>query len=414
MKNKTRNNKTPILTGGLRNMGIKNDSSKMAQRREGYVSKIVPKAISRTRADIASWKSALRSADNVENPKRTKLYNLYNDALLDAHLTSQIELRMQHVLSTSFVLKRDNEISTEETNRLKSSKWINELNRHILWSVFFGHTLVELTTPKTGYEEIEVTLFPRNNVVPEKGILLLSEDVDAGIDYRNTREYGTWILEFGEKKDFGLLNKAVPHALFKRFAESCWSELCEIYGIPPRFIKTDTQDVDMLNRAETMLRDMGSAAYFIIDTSETFEFAKGADTNGDVYNNLISLCNSEMSLLVNGAVIGQDTRNGNRSKEETSLKLLDKIIQADKQLLSNYWNNTVIPALVRIGFIPEGLTFSFQPEEDLEKLWKMTSEILPYMDVDHKWIKDKFGIEVTGKKEPVTQTKLNLQNDFFD
>ena len=29
--------------------------------------------------------------------------------------------------------------------------------------------------------------------------------------------------------DYGLLNKAVPHVLFKKFAQSCWSELCEIY-----------------------------------------------------------------------------------------------------------------------------------------------------------------------------------------
>ncbi|WP_446662918.1 phage portal protein family protein, partial [Flavobacterium psychrophilum] len=35
-----------------------------------------------------------------------------------------------------------------------------------------------------------------------------------------------------------MLNKAVSHVLFKRFAQSCWSELCEIYGIPPRVLKT--------------------------------------------------------------------------------------------------------------------------------------------------------------------------------
>ena len=73
-------------------------------------------------------------------------------------------------------------------------------------------------------------------------------------------------MEFGSPRNYGLLNKAVPHALFKKFAHSCWSELCEIYGIPPRYIKTNTQDPEMLDRAEQMLRDMGSAAYFIIDT----------------------------------------------------------------------------------------------------------------------------------------------------
>lgn len=407
-----KNNKIYRREKRRQNMAVKNDKSKMTQRREGYVSKIVPKTISRTRADISTWKNALRAADNVENPRRARLQNLYTDILLDAHLTSQIELRMQHSLSVPFVLKREGEVDEENTALLKAARWKNEIDREILWADHRGNSLIELTTENG---TLCITSLPRNNIIPEKGILLLNEDDTTGIDYRNCREYGTWILEFGSRTNYGLLNKAIPHVLFKRFAQSCWSELCEIYGIPPRFIKTDTQDPEMLNRAEAMLRDMGSAAYFIIDREESFEFAKGADTNGDVYNNLISLCNSEISLLITGAVIGQDTKNGNRSKEESSIKLLDKIVQADKKTLESYWNGTVIPALVKIGFLPEGLTYELQQEEDIEKLWGMTREALPYMDVDPEWMKDKFGIQVTGKKEMTGGVGLRIDtSDFFD
>ena len=407
-----KNNKMYRREKRRQNMAVKNDNSKMVQRREGYVSKIVPKTISRTRADISTWKNALRAADNVENPRRARLQNLYTDILLDAHLTSQIELRMQHSLSVPFVLKRESEIDEKNTALLKAASWKNEIDREILWADYRGNSLIELTTENN---TLCVTSLPRNNIIPEKGILLLSEDDSTGIDYRNCREYGTWILEFGSRTNYGLLNKAIPHVLFKRFAQSCWSELCEIYGIPPRFIKTDTQDPEMLSRAEAMLRDMGSAAYFIIDREESFEFAKGADTNGDVYNNLISLCNSETSLLITGAVIGQDTKNGNRSKEESSIKLLDKIVQADKKTLESYWNGTVIPALVKIGILPEGLTYELQQEEDIEKLWGMTREALPYMDIDPEWMKDKFGIQVTGKKEVTGGVGLRIDtSDFFD
>lgn len=407
-----KNNKMYRREKRRQNMAVKNDNSKMTQRREGYVSKIVPKTISRTRADISSWKNALRAADNVENPRRARLQNLYTDILLDAHLTSQIELRMQHSLSVPFVLKRESEIDEKNTALLKAASWKNEIDREILWADYRGNSLIELTTENN---TLCVTSLPRNNIIPEKGILLLSEDDTTGIDYRNCREYGTWLLEFGSRTNYGLLNKAIPHVLFKRFAQSCWSELCEIYGIPPRFIKTDTQDPEMLSRAEAMLRDMGSAAYFIIDREESFEFAKGADTNGDVYNNLISLCNSETSLLITGAVIGQDTKNGNRSKEESSIKLLDKIVQADKKTLESYWNGTVIPALVKIGILPEGLTYELQQEEDIEKLWGMTREALPYMDIDPEWMKDKFGIQVTGKKEVTGGVGLRIDtSDFFD
>ncbi len=407
-----KNNKTYHPKGKNKSRTVKKNNIPITQRREGYVAKIVPKTISRTRADVSTWKSALRAADNVERPRRARLQNLYTDILLDAHLTSQIELRMQHSLSVPFALKRDGEVDEESTELLKKAIWKNEIDREILWADYRGNSLIELTTEN---DSLCVTSLPRNNIIPEKGILLLSEDDTTGIDYRNCREYGTWLLEFGSRTNYGLLNKAVPHVLFKRFAQSCWSELCEIYGIPPRFIKTDTQDPEMLNRAENMLRDMGSAAYFIIDREESFEFAKGADTNGDVYNNMISLCNSEISLLITGAVIGQDTKNGNRSKEESSIKLLDKLVQSDKKTLESSWNGTVLPALVRIGVLPEGLTYELQQEEDIEKLWSMTKEALPYMDVDTEWMKEKFGIQVTGKKEVTGGVGLRIDTSgFFD
>lgn len=412
MKDNTINDKISRLFFPRRNMAVKNDSPKVLQRREGYVSRIVPKTVSRARADIGTWKSALRAADNVENPRRAKLQNLYSGILLDAHLTAQIELRMNHSLSVPFVLKREGQVDEESTALLKAARWKNDIDREILWANYKGYSLVELTTERG---TLLVTSLPRNNIIPEKGVLLLSEDDTTGVAYRDCREYGTWILEFGSREDYGLLNKAIPHVLFKRFAQSCWSELCEIYGIPPRFIKTNTQDPEMLNRAETMLRDMGSAAYFIIDQEESFEFAKGADTNGDVYNNLISLCNSEISLLITGAVIGQDTRNGNRSKEESSIKLLDKIVQSDKRTLESYWNGVVLPALERIGILPAGLVYELQQEEDIEKLWVMTREAFPYMDIDPGWVKDKFGIQVTGKKEMAGGANLGVDtSDFFD
>ena len=194
--------------------------------------------------------------------------NLYDDVMLCAHLTSQIELRQKATLLTPFEIKVGDEIDDQATAVLNAASWVTELNTHILDSVMYGHTLVELTTTGNTTEPVAVTLLPRQNVIPEKGMLLFREDDSKGLQYREVREFGNFILEFGKDHDYGLLNKAVPHVLFMRFAQSCWSELCEIYGIPPRFMKTDTQDPAMLDRAEAMLRDMGAAAYFIIDRTE--------------------------------------------------------------------------------------------------------------------------------------------------
>jgi phage gp29-like protein len=367
-------------------------------RKDGYYTKIAPKAISQARNDIATWKMAIRSAMAVDNPKRVRLQNLYKDILLDAHLTSQIENRKLQTLGTKFSLKdQAGTVNEEMTALLKSSPIYTALVKNMLDSIFSGTTLVEILNDQNGLRAVTL---PRNNIMPEAGILVMDENDTTGIDYRNAKEYGTWLLEFGDPADFGLLNKAIPHVLFKRFAQSCWSELCEIYGIPPRVMKTNTQDPAMLSRGEQMMRDMGAAAWFIIDATESFEWAKAADTNGDVYGNLIRLCSNEISLLILGAVIGQDTKNGNESKETVSISVMMNLVNADKRMVENYFNTIALPALYQIGMLPDGLVFEFAPQEDIDKLWKMTSEALKYYDMDPEWIKTKFGIEVLGARQP--------------
>lgn len=411
MTNTRTSGKSPVR-GGKRPENGGKQSFRTPARRDGYVTKIVPKTVTRTRADIALWKSALRAADNVENPRRTRLQRLYADIMQDAHLTSLVELRVLSLLGTPFTLKRNGEVDEECTALLASAAWKRDIDRFAWEELLYGHSLIELTTSPDGTPQ--VTLLPRTNVVPEQGVLLLSEDDGDGIRYREAREYGTWILEFGSRTEYGLLNKAVPHVLFSRFAQSCWSELCEIYAIPPRVLKTNTQDPEMLDRAEQMMREMGAAAWFIIDTNEEFSFAKGADTNGDVYNNLIRVCKEASSLLICGAQLGQDTLNGNRSKEESSQKLFDKIIQADRTRVQGYWNEIILPALVRIGIVSAGLTYEYQQEEDLEKLWNQTHQAMQYFHVEPEWIRNKFGIEVTGEKETgALSVPLAARDGFF-
>lgn len=383
--------------------------------RGGYCGKIKPKAISRTRKDIKSWRSALQSADNVENPRRMRLIELYNDIMIDSLLSSQIEQRFAETIGSNFVVSDASGKEHEEaTKTLREAIWLPVLVQYILESIAYGHSLVEVDISG---DQPDICLIPRQNVIPTKGVMLYDVGSDSGIAYRDEKEFGTWVFEFGRRDDYGFLNRAVPHVLMKRFAQSCWSELCEIYGIPPRYIKTNTQDTEMLDRAESMMRDMGSAAWWIIDSEEELGFATGVTTSGDVYSNLISLCNSEMSMLISGAQIGQDTKNGNRSKEETSVKQLSKRIKADKKYVEDYMNSTVMPALYRIGVIPDGLSFAYMPEEDLERLWKMVTECFQAYDVDSEWIKEKFGIMVTGTKQlqqPVAGNKKLEVNSFFD
>lgn len=379
-----------------------------------YSREIVPKSMAQTRSDVQVWKSALSLAQNADSPRMYPYYNLVADIMNDAHLTSQIQNRKQKTISSGFSIKdASGKTNDELTALLQKSKWMSRLISYILDVQYFGTTLLEIDRAQDEAGTPEVYLIPRQNVISAKGIIVKDYTEDTGIMYRETPEFGTWLLEFGDRGDLGLINKAIPHVLFSRFAQSCWSELCEIVGIPPRVMKTNTQNPNALRRAEKMMMDMGAAAWFIIDDTEKFEFAPASTSKGEVYDGLINLCRNNISLLISGAVIGQDTKFGSRGKEQSSQDMLQDLVNADQTAVEQEMNEKVLPALYRIGILPsEGLVFEFDQADDLQELWTRTKDILPYKEVDNEWITDKFGIKVIGDKKQDPAQNLSL--GFFD
>lgn len=365
-------------------------------RKPTYAPKTVRKPILQTRKDISDWNNAQYLATLALDPKQYLLQDIYTSISGDALLTSQINNRKEQTISAGFeMLTPDGKVDEKLTAILNNLPVMQDIISHILDSEYYGNSLIELSSER-GVKRVD--LINRRNVVPDFGRYYPDTAFNDFVEYRNTNEFGKWLLEFNSDH-IGSLNKAVPHVLFKKFAQTCWSMLCEIYGIPPRVLKTNTQDPAMLSNAENMMRDIGAAAWFIIDTTEEFEFANAVNTNGDVYRNLINLCDNYISMLFSGAIIGQDTKNGNESKEKISIGILDRLVDSDKRMVETYMNSVVIPALYRIHWIPATSSrFKFKVAEDTDKLFEMTTKVMAYMEVDPEFVNEKFGIKVTGNK----------------
>lgn len=358
--------------------------------------RIIQKQQSFASRDVADWKWAQMLATATQYPKNYLLQDVFSDVANDALLSSQINNRREQTISAPFeMVTQDLKVDDKMTALLAQITPLTDIMGHIWDSEWYGYSLVELSNDDNNIQQAK--LINRRNVVPQKGRFYPDTSLNTFINYRDNTEYGKSILEFNADS-VGLLNKSVPHILFKKFAQSCWSELCEIYGIPPRVMKTETNDPAMLNRAESMMKDMGAAAWFIIDRTEEFQFAQGVNTNGDVYANLISLCNNEISMLTSGAIIGQDTKNGSNAKEKTSLSLLDRLAEADKRMTEMYMNSIVIPAFIRMGWLPSTTSrFRFSAVENTDALWEYTQALLPYKEVDNDFIEEKFGIKIKDK-----------------
>ncbi len=361
------------------------------------IQRITEKQASQTARDMQHWRRAKQVATRVDLPKRDLLDDLVNDLLYDTHLSSQMELRRDRSLAKPYtILKADGSTDEETTALLSQSDAFSLLMQIALETPFFGHSLVEILPAPEGL--FTANLLPRRHVVPKLGWILFDLSDSKGYDYRSDPGYGKTLIEMGDPNDLGILFDCAPATIYKRYAMASWSEFCEIYGIPPRVLKINTDDSEAMQRAADMMQRMGSANWAIVDKDEDLSFAAGVSDNGNIFQKLIYAAKEDVSLKICGATLGQDTQYGNRSKEESSLELLEAKCSADRRLLERVMTSTILPALARQGFIPEGLRFAYPQEEDKEALWTRTVSLLPYYNVDEEWIRNTFGVEITEAK----------------
>jgi phage gp29-like protein len=390
--------------------------TELKERPDKLLSKITPVQAARARRQINDWTQAIRAAENVDRPKRTLLYSIYRDVMLDADLIAEIQRRKLALISNSFNLYDDTGSPVAEATAMLNGKWFGKLMSYAFDSLIWGHSLVEITTLTKDGKIADLELVNRFHVIPEFGYVVQKVSDEKGIAYRLDPGVNRWLFEFGEKDSLGLLMQAVPHVLYQRFAQGAWSEFCEIFGIPPRYARTSTRDTNSVNRLEQMLIQMGTASYAVIDKDEELEFMETSSSNGDVFEKLMRASSSKIAKLINGAVLGEDSQGGSRAKEQVGSDISQSIYNGDKKWFEGYMNEIIIPKLVEFGYPFAGYSFEFSREKNLKEEWSIVSGILTHFTVDPEYIEQTFGVPVIEQK--VVQTTNNntaqASGGFFD
>ena len=210
------------------------------------------------------------------------MLNLYDDVVLDGHISGLIEhSKLEKLLAQEFrvIDIKSGETDEELTDKLQAH-WFFKFLEYSLDSRWYGHSLIEFEQISADLVSTPIVV-PRCHVVPEFGVYLKQLSDSKGIAYRDT-PFMNYLVEVGDNNNLGLLNKAAPHFLYKKNASIAWSEYTELFGMPIRIGKTNTKDNEDLNRMEAMLKDLGSAAYGVFKEREEIEFVES--NRGDAYN----------------------------------------------------------------------------------------------------------------------------------
>ena len=368
-----------------------------------------------TKKDIADWRAANQMAIDYENPNRCRLYDIYADCVLDAHLSGCIAQRKGKVLQKDFRLVDQNGKENTAATELLQSEWFADFLSLCLDSIYWGPTLIQLGDIIRDGGPLRfnnVELVPRKHVIPEYGVVVRSpgDDWRGGISYREG-DVANWCVEGGKPRDLGLLLKCAPSCISKKNMLAYWDVFGEIFGMPMRIARVNSLDEAERAKVEASLRDMGAAQYIVASDGTEIEIKESS--RGDAYNvydRRVDRCNSELSKVVLNQTMTIDS-GSSLSQSEVHLEIFERTTESDATMCAHIINGRLLPLMVLHGFPVKGLRFqwnnaaAFSPAENRENL----RLVLEYFNVPGEHITETLGIPVESPREAKTQP-----DRFFD
>lgn len=349
----------------------------------------------RSTQDIRNWKYAMQAAESLLYPNRLQLYTMYRNIEVDAHLTSVVQTRMIKVLSKSFRIVNAGGIEQKEKTALLKATWFEDFLRYAWESRMYGYSLIQLTGIADG-NIAGVKLVPRENVKPKEKLVVATPGMSEGIDFTEN----PWVVGIGGDTDLGVFAKVAPLVLYKQNTLAAQAQFVDLYGIPYRLGKTTMSDDKRANGLYQMLADMTSSGFGVMDKDDEMEFMDSSHSKGEAFAIFLDYLDKQISKLVLGGTMISDN-GSSRSQSEVHERTTDDYSEFDAKFLQYAINDHLLPQLTALGISMEGCSFEFYAEEDKEQLFGMTVQLIQAgMQVDPKWIEDKFKIPVTATLSP--------------
>lgn len=386
----------------------------------------------RGKQDIQSWLQAWLSAESRAFPRQLRLIDLYDMIMLDSHLKAIVRNRKNKVKGEPFNLVNSNDETNPILEEFFNRSWFTKFINHSLDSIFFGHSLIEISEMDIGGEISKVKLVERRNVVPDLDLILVNPYDTTGYNYTEPSLVDYYIpIQFEDK--FGLLLEAAYLVIYKRFSAASWSKYLEKYGLPIVVVKTDKEDGEKLDMVNA-LRSLGADGVGAIgvDDELVLQSPSGSDASGGFEKKII-WCNSELSKLVLGQTMTTDD-GSSRSQGEVHERVGDEIAEADMQMIQNIVNDYLIPRMVKLGYPSELLNWKFEydaftqkriqndldneqkEQEALSTEFERIEKLLPYYNIPASYITERFGIQIDSekKKDSVSEPEptVDLENIY--
>lgn len=290
--------------------------------------------LNRGNQTIQTWFNNLKRAESSLYPDRREIYNTYLDATVDLHLDMLIDKRARAVKTTPFEWK---ELSNDLIKDNFQSPWFMNFLDIVQKRIFFGTTLIEAQINNGLIED--VTMIPRQNVKPEKGLITKDGYSELGAIHYNEGVYADYVFQIGRNNELGKLAYIVPYVLMKRQNLADFSRYNEMYGIDLRVYEYDPLKAGAQDAMEESAKKYGSAAYIVVPKgmgSVLFPNSTNKQASAFAFDKLHQLCDEAMTV----GVLGQSLTTGGQGGGSYSLgqvhKSVEQEINMEDRLMAEY------------------------------------------------------------------------------
>lgn len=323
----------------------------MIEKNNITVNKIEIKSANRSNVDIKTWRNATKSADNG---KRTSLYDLYEDLMLDNILADAIDKRITAITNAEITFTRADGEAVPEIDTLIDTPEFEEIIREIMLAKFWGVTLLEFEFLP---DRLIVHSIPRKHIRADRHEVAINQNDEGGIPYDED-----FFLEVGHKNDLGLILRAAPFVIYKRNNFGDWAQYVEIFGRPIRTAYYDMYDEGARAAILRAFEDAGAILSTVMPNGTKLEILPGASSgDGSIYNNLRGACNEEILVGMLGQTM--TTLDGaSRSQGEVHMTVQQDKHKSDRRFVQRELNKKLLPMLAKRGYPVEGGYFYF-PEQ---------------------------------------------------
>ena len=334
---------------------------------------------------------------------RSRLIDLYEACVQqDAHIRSVLETLESQIIGERYMLARQNANGqyvrdVEATKKIQGSQFI-KIIKGIAESKLYGYTLIEINPtidPITGKLN-DVNLIERRNVLPEQKTVLKRQGIWLpNWDLETPKYKKNYILI--NSGDLGLFSATTPLILAKKFTLANYINFSHTYGQPIIHGKSESENLGDRNRLANDIASAATNRVIVTGLNDDIDIKAFTRSNSEkIYTSLIELVNAEVSNLI----LGSESMAGATQSYVGSTKAHQDIfrdrIKVYREYIENAMNEEIIPRLVAMGYIENGLEFKYSGglEMSVESKIDLYDFLSDKYEIEPDEIAKEFGVVV--------------------